>query len=763
MRIRTFSIVAVCCAAALGLSACDQQDERIERVQKLGDAVLDQLGGSEVERPLRSLDEYPVAARAMAGKIEPWALSDEPDRTQRRFVLGSLVAKPKDLPPPVEMAAVMEQPELLDEVVVDEQAEARIIIPDEAMVASVEENPDLLNKMEKTGQTSRSITVVDPYSARPQYSQRSITSRSVVTEKSGSPAIREAYRPRPLARTSLRDRIKEKKPLSREKRALSSRSITPPPPPIIELEAVEFKPQALPQLSRKVASRAVAMRTETLERQLEAEDRMIETATKYGLAAAIQRSRTGQMVIEIGADTINPTQFTAQQATRQVFGVDQDVTCDANRSNDAQVAMECVIQELESTGDFEYVEKDYLFDHQMIFRPGGGPSTPAPITPNDPLFGLQWHYANQGSEAGQSLGGAGFVDFWTRKGTQGSSDIVVAVVDTGLEMAHPDIASSQNVAQGWDMVTDPSMGNDGDGRDGDANDAGDACPEKGIPANSFHGTHVAGTIGAGITNNGDGVAGGAWNVKIVPVRALGRCGGRLSDINDAIRWAAGMIPEFDAVGNEIWNENPADIINLSIGLFKACPASMQDAIDSVTAEGVIVVAAAGNSRVSTDFYAPGGCRNVVTVAGGDARGFIAPYSNYGDAVDILAPGGDLSRDDNGDGNPDGVLSTKTATNCSDPVTGSPVSQCFYAYEQGTSMAAPHVSSALALIKSARPDLSSEETVSRLLAGATTIPEAQCAGPCSQYPGAEAFASDETLCARPCGGGLLNLAGVDLSD
>ena len=213
----------------------------------------------------------------------------------------------------------------------------------------------------------------------------------------------------------------------------------------------------------------------------------------------------------------------------------------------------------------------------------------------------------------------------------------------------------------------------------------------------------------------------------------------------------------------MWNENPADIINLSIGLFKSCPASMQDAIDAVTAEGVIVVAAAGNNRISTDFYAPAGCRNVVTVAGGDARGFLAPYSNYGDAVDILAPGGDLSRDDDGDGNPDGVLSTKTAENCLDPVSGDTVSTCYYSFEQGTSMAAPHVAAALALVKAKRPDLSASELVSRLSDGLSVISGDACTGPCNQYPGAEPIAGDPAMCRRPCGTGQLNLAGIDLSD
>ncbi|MEL7111946.1 MAG: S8 family serine peptidase, partial [Pseudomonadota bacterium] len=195
----------------------------------------------------------------------------------------------------------------------------------------------------------------------------------------------------------------------------------------------------------------------------------------------------------------------------------------------------------------------------------------------------------------------------------------------------------------------------------------------------------------------------------------------------------------------------------------SCIEAGQDAINSVTERGVVVVVAAGNRSVPTQFFAPAGCENVVTVAGGDARGFLAPYSNYGDAVDVLAPGGDLTRDDDGDGNPDGVLSTKTAENCADPLTGTSVETCYYAYEQGTSMATPHVAAALALIKSKRPELNSEQLVSTLMSGVSSIPQNQCTGLCTQFPGAVPTAEDEDVCLRPCGSGLLNLADIELPD
>lgn len=735
-------------AILFGLSACDQREERVERAQGLGQAVLDQLAGKDLQiDQTKPLDEYPLEARAMHGSIQPLSLPAIPDNAARRYVIGSIVAKPKDVPPPIEVAAVMAEPELIDYVAYNGQAESKTIVPDAEWIEQAEEQPELIDAIEQPTK-SRSIKVVDP---RAKKVARAVATRSLGAQKETV-----------VSREALRDSVQSKLP---------SRGLPSPTAPMamempVELTAEE-KMQALPQLEGKVATRALAMQNETLVRQVTAEDKMIDICSKYGWAASIQRSRTGQMVVEIGDDALRPTRFQGESAPRSVFGTETNISCDDYDWNsdmvDPEAAMECMIDELESTGEFEYVEKDYVFDHQLIRQPSGEPVATVEITPNDPLFDRQWHYANQGSEEGQSPGGSGFVDFWTENDTQGSREVVVAVVDTGLEMAHPDISGSENLASGWDMVTDPLMGNDGDGRDANPNDAGDACPEKGVFENSYHGTHVAGTVGAGLTNNGSGVAGGAWNVKIVPVRALGRCGGRLSDINDAIRWSAGTIPEFDAEGNEIWNENPADIINLSIGLFATCPASMQDAINAVTAEGVLVVSAAGNSRVSTDFYAPGGCDNVISVAAGDARGHIAPYSNYGPAVDILAPGGDLSRDDNGDNNPDGVLSTKSADNCFDPVTGEAVETCHYAYEQGTSMAAPHVSAALALMMSKRPDLSGSELVSRLLDGATSIPDNQCAGPCSQYPGATPMDDNPEMCLRPCGGALLNLAGVDLSE
>ena len=698
-------------------------EDRAERARQVTEAAVEQVAGEGGrEDGDVQMADVSVEARAFSGQF-----MEQPEFESRmavgpsRFAIGSIVAKPRQLPPlpgPQE-ALMMQSPEAARDLGVE-----RAPTPEAITVPEDEDDAD--------GEAADGTATIT--------------------------------RPRQLER----------------------------------LEIDRDMPRALPRDQLKLARRAV-MTPRAVEVQTDARSTMLDTMTEFGLSGQVQLDRSGQIVVQLGDEGADQPQFQQERDRTELrqlqlkrgelalkgeraelftaFGavrpdlpsqaLNADIQCPDNidreevRRNKV-LATECMVKKLKQTGQFEYVEKDFIFEHQFARREATPPVRVA-VSPNDPLWDLQWHFRNNGTEADQSPGGAGFEAFWNENGL-GSREVVVAVVDTGLDMDHPDIADSVNVAPGWDMVSDPAMGNDGDGRDPDANDPGDLCdPTVPFAENSYHGTHVAGTIGAGVTDNASGVAGGAWDVTIVPVRALGKCGGRLTDINDSIRWAAGLVPAFDDEGNEVWNENPADIINLSIGLFEFCPASLQEAINAVTERGVVVVSAAGNARVSTRYYSPGGCENVVSVAAGDARGQIAPYSNYGDEVDVLAPGGDLSRDDNGDGRPDGVLSTRLAESCFDPVTNQPVDTCYYAFEQGTSMAAPHVSAALALIKAQEPELMGSELRDRLLAALAPRTAEQCAGPCDQYPGAEPIEGSDGLCARPCGGGLLDLGGLEFPE
>jgi serine protease len=292
--------------------------------------------------------------------------------------------------------------------------------------------------------------------------------------------------------------------------------------------------------------------------------------------------------------------------------------------------------------------------------------------PNDPFYNYQWHYY-------EPLGGINLSGAWGRSSRLGSG-VVVAVIDTGTT-AHADLAA--NVLTGYDFISDAAIARDGNGRDANPQDQGDwtaagEC-ESGAPArdSSWHGTHVAGTIAA-VTNNGAGLAGIAPNAKIVPARALGRCGGYDSDIIDAITWASG-----GTVTGAPVNANVAEVINLSLGEDGTCGAAMQAAIDGAVARGVVVVAAAGNDNQDATNFSPASCNNVVAVGSVGRTGARASYSNYGAKVDLSAPGGDGF---------DAVVSLFN-TGTTTPVAAS------YAPLLGTSMAAPHVSGVVALMQS----------------------------------------------------------------
>jgi serine protease len=367
-----------------------------------------------------------------------------------------------------------------------------------------------------------------------------------------------------------------------------------------------------------------------------------------------------------------------------------------------------VVRELSARPDVEYAQPNFILRI-------------ADTTPNDPRYPEQWHYFVNGTGAGRSPGGIGLPIVWDT--TKGSSSVVVAVIDTGILPNHPDIQGSPNLTAGYDMISDAGIANDGGGRDSDPTDPGDAVAAgecyPGSPAqpDSWHGTHVAGTVGVGGTNNGIGVAGINWNVKLQAVRVLGKCGGTTADINDGIRWAAGLpVPGAPA------NPTPAKVINMSLGTPPGNPCALspstQSAINDAVAFGATVVVAAGNSATDASQVFPASCNNVITVAASDARGHLATrYSNYGQTVEIMAPGGDVNRDDNGDNRPDGVLSLVH------PNAGG------YALYNGTSMAAPHVAGVAALLLARQPGLTPAQVLSYLQGSALPRTAAQCPQPC----------------------------------
>ncbi len=359
--------------------------------------------------------------------------------------------------------------------------------------------------------------------------------------------------------------------------------------------------------------------------------------------------------------------------------------------------------------------------------------------PSDLYYADQWDLASNGGLDGvstTSLSGTNARYAWAAT-TGGADAPTIAVIDTGSTV-HPDLVDRW--VDGYDMIAVSADARDGDGRDADPNDEGDysrgflldGCASE---DSSWHGTHVAGTIGA-TPDNGSGVAGIVGDAKIQAVRVLGVCGGYGSDIAAGITWASG-----GEVFNVPDNPQPSRVLNLSLGglATEGCPAYVQSAIDGAVARGSVVVVAAGNSAADAANYFPANCNDVVVVAATGSTGARAYYSNFGAGVDLAAPGGDSSVLSNR-----GILST---LNSGETQPGDPS----YAYYIGTSMAAPHVAGAAALYLSENPEATPAMVESALESSTAAFPQQRIAPDYScEQP-------------KPCGAGMLDMAallGVD---
>ena len=271
-----------------------------------------------------------------------------------------------------------------------------------------------------------------------------------------------------------------------------------------------------------------------------------------------------------------------------------------------------IIQKLSMHTDIQYVERDMLLQGQLV--------------PNDTLYWYQWSLRN--------TGGSNMETAWDINQGMG---ITVAVLDSGY-LPHGDLVA--NILPGYDLISDTTISQDGDGRDAQALDPGDwtpanACkPDTPARDSSWHGIHVAGIIGA-VTNNNLGIAGVVSDAKILPVRVTGRCGGYMSDVAEGIIWAAGGT--ISGVPN---NMHPAQVINASLGAPGTCTNTLQAAIDVARSLGSTVVVAAGNSTEDAANVLPASCAGVITVAATDSDGNRTWYTNFGSVVDLSAPGGD---------------------------------------------------------------------------------------------------------------------------
>jgi len=371
---------------------------------------------------------------------------------------------------------------------------------------------------------------------------------------------------------------------------------------------------------------------------------------------------------------------------------------------------ETLMRQLAADPNVEYVE----VDQRMTIA----------LTPNDPSLSNQWAF-------GTTTAGINVRPAWDQATGNG---VVVAVIDTGIT-SHPDL--NANVLPGYDFISVAADARDGNGRDSNPADEGDwaAANEcySGSPASnsSWHGTHVAGTIAA-VTNNSTGVAGTAFNAKILPVRVLGKCGGYTSDIADAITWASG-----GTVSGVPTNTTPAEVINMSLGGSGTCSTTYQNAINGAVGRGTTVVVAAGNSAANVSGSVPANCANVIAVAATTSSRAKASYSNYGTGIDISAPGSSILSTLN-----DG---TTTPGNAS------------YASYNGTSMATPHVAGVVALMQSVAPTPLTPAQVE------STIKSTAASFSCSQGCGAGLLDANAAVTSAAGGGTTTPPTGNTLQD
>jgi serine protease len=382
--------------------------------------------------------------------------------------------------------------------------------------------------------------------------------------------------------------------------------------------------------------------------------------------------RDGEIIVAFRSDTDGPTLERllraggAREARRARFASRYLVTLEPG------IGVPEAVSAFSAAPEVEYAEPNGLVHS----------SQGATFKPNDTYYEYQWNMTQMNAERTWGI-------------QKGQSTVAVAIVDTGVayeDYGDPRTGQAFRKAPDWgstvflpgyDFVNGDDHPNDDEG----------------------HGTHVASTV-AEATDNGIGVAGLAFDCAILPVKVLdGEGSGTFFDLADGIDYVAGY---------ERDGRRPVKVINLSLGT-EGYSETVKRAIDSAVANDVLVVAAAGNAgKPIVEF--PASLPNVVAVGALDERKERAFYSNTGSDLDLMAPGGDCDRDDDGDGVGDCIWQQ---TLNDDFVRQGRYDQFCYCGLDGTSMATAHVSAAAALLFSqgftdpAAVRLALEQTAERL--------------------------------------------------
>ncbi|KJK04116.1 peptidase S8 [Burkholderiaceae bacterium 26] len=423
-----------------------------------------------------------------------------------------------------------------------------------------------------------------------------------------------------------------------------------------------------------------------------------ETATRVNVAAVQRWSAAAQLPM---------TYKRAMSGGAHVVTLPQTMSV-----ADAQA----VAQRMEASGQFEYVSPDRIWH--------------AASTPSDPLFQYQWNLlpttgtvnnvVTVGSivpaNGATTVGGANVTTAWDT--TKGSSNVSVAVLDTGILAGHADL-SGAHINQGYDFITNPFVNNQGGaGRGSDPTDPGDWVTSTDITSNptlcgglspsnsSWHGTFVTGQLVA--QHNSIGVAGIAPGVSLLMARVLGKCGGSSSDIIDALTWATGGT----VTGVSTVNTAPAKVVNMSLGGVGSCDTPTQNAISAARARGAAIVVATGNEGNTTTIGTPANCVGTIAVTAHTFEGDRASYANVGTGTTLSAPGG-------GNGSVVPGLGALVASVTNMGTTTATTDG--YTAEGGTSMATPHVAGVAALMLSVNSSLTPDQIATVLQQSARPFP------------------------------------------
>ena len=461
--------------------------------------------------------------------------------------------------------------------------------------------------------------------------------------------------------------------------ALSACGILPPISPVSETCYTNPQPAAAGQLALGSAAASTA--------KAYVPGRLLVSYRSGAWGTAQSKTLSGQAVQGNSAQATAKALAAAVRTVRRHYGLHTLAALGTATGTElvrtpVGADVEQLAAELRRDPHVRYAEPDYylyplepspLTSPGIPAKPVSGQAVTLPL-PNDPLLDEQWHLLKFGLPAAWQL-------------ETGKSNIVLAVLDSGVDLKHEDLVGRS--LPGCDVYNQ------------------DNNPSPGSPSqlgrNQQHGTHVAG-IALASGDNGKGVAGVAYTgVKLLPVKVFDDSGGdtkktATSVVIKAIRWSAGL-----SVTGMNRNPHPANIINLSLGgpgTIESLNAAVQDAVNA----GVLVVAAAGNESLSGEIFAPANAPGALAVGSVDEdyrRSSFSNYSTMGRTVDLMAPGG------SGSNSCGGILSTLSPAYAG-------ATESAYGCEIGTSMASPFVAGVAALIWSQNPGLNAEQVKAKLL-------------------------------------------------